>query len=201
MVPPASGTIDFSTLDYGAMESVTTKAVRNDFLACDGGGGIYVVSKTSGRVLRVTPQPGKPALIKEAFPSLPPLPSDVTPANPDGTANDTTAGAGNVHVAYDAQGNLYLGYRSAHRIEKYSPKGTRIGVIGESELKAPESLAVDAQGAIYAIDSHRVVVFRPKSGSPLSGPGVTQQRTMPPQNDKTPPTRGLTVEDQYNGAR
>ncbi len=69
-------------------------------------------------------------------------------------------------VATDSQGNFYVSDFSAHRIQKFDPKGVPVNSIGkegkgDGEFEQPSGLYVDAKGSLYVCDTfnHRIQKF------------------------------------------
>lgn len=159
-IDTAPPVIDFGKLAYAAPVPVSDKPVRGVPVTCDAEGNVYVVAKQSGRVLRMTPD-GKAGGD---------FPADLVPSYAKARTD--------LHWATDAQGYLYVSSKTAHHIYKFDPKGTRVGVIGEDTLKAPEGIAVDSKGNLYVVDAERLYVLKaslspqPPPGTGASAPGA-----------------------------
>lgn len=70
-------------------------------------------------------------------------------------------------ITTDAQGNLYIADSGNARIQKFSPNGDFLGVIGkpgngEGELREPNGVVIDSAGDIYVADAgnNRLVKFK-----------------------------------------
>ena len=74
-------------------------------------------------------------------------------------------------ITLDSDGNVYVADWSNDRVQKFTPDGQPLGVIGESgdgdgQLNRPSDMAVDGDGNVYVTDwgNERVQVFGPDGG-------------------------------------
>lgn len=134
--PPGTGVLPTV---YGAPVLLMPTPVRGAPLACDPAGNVFVTTP-AGRILRVSPDGRQVRQL-----AMPPA-----PAIPPSRARWAT----------DQEGNLYVSSFEDRAIYKYSAEGTRIQVIGEGELKGPESIAVDGKLNLYVVDRGRLRVIR-----------------------------------------
>jgi len=56
-------------------------------------------------------------------------------------------------IAVDANGNVLVADTNNRRIEKFSPTGAFLSIMGQGELSAPNGIAVDRAGNIYVADA------------------------------------------------
>lgn len=70
-------------------------------------------------------------------------------------------------IAVDAEGNLYVADLSNARIQKFSPAGDFLSVLGragtgDGELREPNGIAIDSNANIYVADAlnHRLIKFK-----------------------------------------
>jgi sugar lactone lactonase YvrE len=66
-------------------------------------------------------------------------------------------------IAVDGKGNVLVGDTSNGRIEKFSPTGSFLSIMGQGQLAAPNGMAVDRSGNLYVADSgnHHVQKLAP----------------------------------------
>jgi sugar lactone lactonase YvrE len=58
-------------------------------------------------------------------------------------------------------GTLFVSYSNTNIIEEFSPAGTDLGAFAVTGLTAPQGIAVDSQGNLYAANSYSVEKFSP----------------------------------------
>jgi PPM family protein phosphatase len=173
--PPKASAPDFAKLAYDAPVVVIDKAVRGAPVASDAAGNVFVTTLQSGKIIRVSPD----GSVSGDF-------SVVT-----SPAADTAAR----HWAADPQGNLYVSSKPDRAVYKYDARGTRIAVIGQNELTAPEGIAVDGNGNLYVVDENRLKVL--KAHVPGKAEGARTREGEGATNAVTSPgPGGLSVEDR-----
>jgi DNA-binding beta-propeller fold protein YncE len=66
-------------------------------------------------------------------------------------------------IAVDGKGNVLVADTNNRRIEKFSPTGAFLSIMGQGELSAPNGIAVDHNGNIYVADAgnHHVQKLAP----------------------------------------
>jgi tripartite motif-containing protein 71 len=62
-------------------------------------------------------------------------------------------------IATDVLGNAYLADAGSHYVEKFDSKGTPLLYFEDDNLKTPQSIAVDAGGAIYVADAEHASTY------------------------------------------
>jgi tripartite motif-containing protein 71 len=62
-------------------------------------------------------------------------------------------------IATDVAGNAYLADAGSHYVEKFDAKGTPLLYFEDDNLKTPQSIAVDAGGAIYVADAEHASTY------------------------------------------
>ncbi len=140
--PPRPGPAQ--TVTYAPPVAIPTEPLRGAPLACDPDGNVYALSR-DGRILHVSPRG--------------------TTSGDFGAPTKVKDPAVDQHWAVDSQGNLYIAYHSAKRIDKFKPSGTRIATLtAPGKLKGPDGIAVDRQGNIYIVDGGVLKVLRVRVG-------------------------------------
>ncbi len=146
-LPPPSKQV-YDLHNYGLPKLLTPKEVQDTCLLVDDRGNPIVASR-SGNLIRVLPD-GKIDLLGGTFPNLPPDEAIDTPKTemlPPARPDFTT----------DASGNLFAIDADTKSIRIYSKTGTRVGTdIGRGRLISPVRIGVNAQGAIFVIDNHKL---------------------------------------------
>jgi DNA-binding beta-propeller fold protein YncE len=115
------------------------------------------------RVRALPATPGMPP------PQLSSLPEDVTTMFEGGKGTDEGQFDSPTGIAVDANGNILAADTNNGRIEKFSPTGTFLSVIGtkgsgQGQLGEPNGIAVDRSGNIYVAEvgqNHRVQKLSP----------------------------------------
>jgi len=78
-------------------------------------------------------------------------------------------------VAADRAGNLYIADRSQSLVQRVTPEGNSVTLVGPPELAMPNGLALDSTGPLYVSDGqcHRVLKVGPAGALPTAaGTGV-----------------------------
>lgn len=141
---------------WGAEGSEPGQLGRPALMAWDPDGNILVAEARNHRIQRFTPE-GEPLGLIGAGPGE-------GPGDAPGQLNMPWG------VATDAEGAIYVGDWRNDRVQKLSPEGEPLLVIGapgsgEGQLTRPAGVAVDEQGDVYVADrdNNRVLLFD-KSG-------------------------------------
>jgi len=106
-------------------------------------------------------------------------------------------------IALDSDGSLWVAERENHRIQKFSPDGTSLLIIGKKgtgplQFSSPDSLAVDAAGNIFVADTwnHRIQKIS-KTGKFLTWWGSKNWKVASRDGEFFGP-RGVAVDSQGN---
>jgi DNA-binding beta-propeller fold protein YncE len=78
-------------------------------------------------------------------------------------------------VVTDATGNLYVADRSQRRVQRVTPEGNSVTLVGPPELGMPTGLALDRTGHLYISDAqrHRVLKVDPEGALTMAaGTGI-----------------------------
>lgn len=66
-------------------------------------------------------------------------------------------------ITMDKDGYLYIADTDNHRIQKFTPKGDFVAIVGtNTQFIHPSSLAVDNEGKIYCLDSDNLIKLNPQ---------------------------------------
>jgi serine/threonine protein phosphatase PrpC len=130
--PPASSVVTSVQVVHGPLRALSQVLLDAAPLAVSATGDVYAVTR-AGRAVRLPANGGTP--VDMGFPTRP------KPAS------------GAMMWAADPWGHLYVVSRTDRCVYRYARSGTRVGVIGRGELKAPDSIAVDHDGNLYVIDA------------------------------------------------
>ncbi len=143
IVPPKT---DYAHLEYDKAVVVSKKLLNPFPVVVNAAGNIVAISRESGVAVSIAPDGkfkrfGPPDIGAESNPS-------------------------SLYWVMDPQGNLYVSKKSTKAIYKFDPAGTRIGTVGEGELKGPEGIAISESGSLYVVDAGILKVFKSHAPSP-----------------------------------